>query len=326
MADSEEATPTEVTEGTDGESREAVSEPGPSVGVGDPDRVGEASEHGEDREPQEEAVGAALDRGGKPGSVSKTEKEEKEEEVGVKIEEQEEVGVKTEEEEEVGVKTEEEEEVGVKTVEEEEVGVKTEEEEEVGVKTVEEFEVKTVEEEEVKIEEEFGSNEGHEADGALRVSVPDDLDEMMDIGTVDQGEQEAQMSEEQPGSETDGSRSPPGPNSGNATSHPEGPRSSVTEDSDSAEEDVKPTMVPPPEEEEEEKEALSGSSPSPEAAADTGDEEISEDERLTHRFSRLWLVHMLTLRSYLLTQDTRHHCCLLTSSYYKYMFLLLSNY
>jgi len=48
---------------------------------------------------------------------------------------------------------------------------------------------------------------------------------------------------------------------------------SVTEDSDSAEEDVKPAILSPPEEEKE-KEALSGSSPSPEAAADTGDKDL----------------------------------------------------
>lgn len=47
----------------------------------------------------------------------------------------------------------------------------------------------------------------------------------------------------------------------------------MTEDSDSAEEDVKPAILSPPEEEKE-KEALSGSSPSPEAAADTGDKDL----------------------------------------------------
>jgi len=260
----------QVTEGTDGESREAVSEPGPSVDVGDPDRVGEASprlsEHGEDREPEEETVGAALDRGGKPGSVSESEKEE-EEEVGVTTEE--EFEVKTEEEfqvkteEEFEVKTEEEFEsneghVAVKddrslgdsptgpdasedshlhttseelentnmdttecvdTQQEEEKEKDDDEEEE-----KEEEEKKEEKEEEEKKEEE----EEEEADGALRVSVVDDLDEMMDIGTVDQVEQEAQMSEEQPGSETDGSRSPSGVNSGNVPSNPEGPRCKET--------------------------------------------------------------------------------------------------
>ncbi|TKS88871.1 Zinc finger MYM-type protein 3 [Collichthys lucidus] len=74
----------------------------------------------------------------------------------------------------------------------------------------------------------------------LRFSTAEDLDEMMDIGTVDQVEQEALMKEDEQNSvkDAESSRSP-------AVSH----TATVTEDSNSFEEDtddVKPTVLPPP--------------------------------------------------------------------------------
>uniref|UniRef100_A0A8C4NJ04 THAP-type domain-containing protein n=1 Tax=Dicentrarchus labrax TaxID=13489 RepID=A0A8C4NJ04_DICLA len=105
----------------------------------------------------------------------------------------------------------------------------------------------------------------------LRFSTGNDLDEMMDIGTMDQVEQEALMKEEEENSsmDVDSSRSPAISNT-----------ASVAEDSNSIKEetdDVKPTVLPPPSEEdqvEDVKVALdsmrSSSSPSSEATASTG--------------------------------------------------------
>ncbi|XP_070702115.1 zinc finger MYM-type protein 4-like [Pempheris klunzingeri] len=100
----------------------------------------------------------------------------------------------------------------------------------------------------------------------LRVSAADDLDEMMDIGTVDQVEQEALMKEEEQNSlrDVDSSRSPSITNT-----------ASVAEDSNSVKEevDVKPDVSPLPAEEDI-KVAVdmmqSSSSPSSEATASTG--------------------------------------------------------
>ncbi|XP_018554415.1 zinc finger MYM-type protein 4 isoform X2 [Lates calcarifer] len=115
--------------------------------------------------------------------------------------------------------------------------------------------------------EDAGTQQEEESHGhKLRVSTADDLDEMMDIGTVDQVEQEAQMKAEEP--EVESSRSPTSSNT-----------VSVAEDTYSVEEetDVKPTVLPPPAEEdqvEDMKVALdmmqSSSSPSSEATASTG--------------------------------------------------------
>ncbi|XP_041664939.1 zinc finger MYM-type protein 4-like isoform X2 [Cheilinus undulatus] len=99
--------------------------------------------------------------------------------------------------------------------------------------------------------------------GHLGVSGADDLDEMMDIGTVDQVEQEAQMKEQKENMmEVDSSRS-----------------ASVVDDSNSVEDepDVKPTVVPPVLEEDQTQDVKttvdsmqSVSSPSSEATASTG--------------------------------------------------------
>ncbi|GLD47742.1 zinc finger MYM-type protein 4 isoform X1 [Lates japonicus] len=113
--------------------------------------------------------------------------------------------------------------------------------------------------------EDVGTQQEEESHGhKLRVSTADDLDEMMDIGTVDQMEQEAQMKAEEP--EVESSRSPTSSNT-----------VSVAEDSYSVEEeaDVKPTVLPPPAEEdqvEDMKDMMqSSSSPSSEATASTGE-------------------------------------------------------
>ncbi|XP_047185946.1 zinc finger MYM-type protein 4 isoform X2 [Scophthalmus maximus] len=66
-----------------------------------------------------------------------------------------------------------------------------------------------------------------------KVSTADDLDEMMDIGTVDQSEQEAQMKEEEQQNSLESSRSP-------WTS------TTVSVAEEDEETDVKPTILPPP--------------------------------------------------------------------------------
>lgn len=70
----------------------------------------------------------------------------------------------------------------------------------------------------VDTEEDVSAQQQEESSGSkLRVSTADDLDEMMDIGTVDQVEQEAQMKEEQQENsamDVDGSRSPSSSNTG----------------------------------------------------------------------------------------------------------------
>ncbi|XP_067341184.1 zinc finger MYM-type protein 4-like isoform X2 [Channa argus] len=103
----------------------------------------------------------------------------------------------------------------------------------------------------------------------LKISTADDLDEMMDIGTVDQIEQEAHMKEEECNSlDAESSRSPAISNT-----------ASVAEDSNSVEEetDVKPPVLPPPTFEDQVKDVKvsldlmqSSSSPSSEATASTG--------------------------------------------------------
>ncbi|XP_042290921.1 zinc finger MYM-type protein 4 isoform X1 [Thunnus maccoyii] len=103
----------------------------------------------------------------------------------------------------------------------------------------------------------------------LRVSTADDLDEMMDIGTVDEVEQEAQMKEEEQSNLSDGDR-----RSSPAISN----TVSVAEDGNSFEDetDVKPTVLPPPTENDQSEDVKmsldlmqSSSSPSSEATAST---------------------------------------------------------
>ncbi|XP_068431607.1 zinc finger MYM-type protein 4-like isoform X2 [Clinocottus analis] len=251
MADSKEAT---QAEGTDEESMEAVSEPGPSVDVEDPERVRDApsrpSEHAEEDKPEEETVSTVLVSGGEPESTSESETDER-----VEVKTEEEFEAKTQEE--LEVKSEE----GFEVKTEEEFEVKTEEdfesiEEDVAVKDGRSEDGPAGPEQtserlanaDMDTEERVDAQQEKEAAGGKsRVSVADDLDEMMDIGTVNEVEQEAQMNEERQDSlmDADGSRSPSCVNS-----------ASVTDDSNSVEEevDVKPTVLPPPAEEEEEAE------------------------------------------------------------------------
>lgn len=219
---------TQVTEGTDRESMEGVSEPGGSVDAGDPELDPGASprlsEHGEEdnfvaekemeskdiehKETEsavapspvsvsalnpspsqsslitEETVGTVLAQGGEPGSTSESEKEA--------------TGVKTEEDFELS-----EENVAVKdnNIEKGPAGPDVSEDTNMD---------KTTDE---KMEPDIDTEQEKESVGC-KLSV-DDLDEMMDIGTVDQVEQEAQMKEEEQNSlDMDGSRSPAVSNTG----------------------------------------------------------------------------------------------------------------
>ncbi|KAK2830721.1 hypothetical protein Q5P01_018652 [Channa striata] len=123
------------------------------------------------------------------------------------------------------------------------------------------------EDDEVKQQEEqepesCGSNK-------LKNSTADDLDEMMDIGTVDQVEQEAQMKEEESSSlDAEISRSPAVSNTASVADHSK----SVKEETD-----VKPTVLPPLTDEDQDKDIKvsldlmqSCSSPSSETTASTG--------------------------------------------------------
>ncbi|XP_044027837.1 zinc finger MYM-type protein 4 isoform X2 [Siniperca chuatsi] len=284
MAGLKEATQTEVTEGTDGESMEAVSEPGASVDVGDPELVRGASprlsEYGEEvnsvaekeiehKETEaavvpvsvaplnpspsqssfstEETVSTVLVQGAETGSNSESEKEGTE--------------VKTEEEFELN-----EENMALKDniLEESPAGPDVSEDTN---QTSDGKKEKTNTDE--KMDPNIGTQQEKESLGCkLSVSTADDLDEMMDIGTVDQVEQEAQMKEEEQNSlmDVDSSRSPDISNT-------------ATEDSNSVKEetDVKPTVLPPPAEEdqvEDVKVAIdsmqSSSSPSSTVTASTG--------------------------------------------------------
>ncbi|XP_035038448.2 LOW QUALITY PROTEIN: zinc finger MYM-type protein 4 [Hippoglossus stenolepis] len=122
----------------------------------------------------------------------------------------------------------------------------------------------------VASKEEIDTQQENEPHGCKpRASTTDDLDEMMDIGTVDQVEQEAQMKvEEQQNSPTDeGNRCPPGTSS------------EVTMEEET---DVKPTILTPPpadDQAEDVKVALdriqSSSSPSSPTTASTGRESSS---------------------------------------------------
>lgn len=213
---------TQVTEGTDGESMEAVSEPGASGDVGDPELDRGASprlsEHGEDEHfvaekemeskeiehketeaaavpslgsvspqnqspPQssfstEETVSTVLVQAGEPGITSETKKEGSE--------------GKTEEDfelnkENVAVKD--------KSLEESAVGPDVSEETHMDKISDRKKEItNTIE----KMDPDVGTQQEKESLGCnLKVSTADDLDEMMDIGTVDQVEQEALMKEEE---------------------------------------------------------------------------------------------------------------------------------
>lgn len=199
---------------------EAVSEPGSSGDVGDPILVSGASprlsenggennfvaeKDGESQETEaavvpspvsasplnlspsqmslstEETVSTVLVQGGETGSTSESEKECTE--------------VKTEEEFEV-----KEENVGAKdnSVEESPTGPDVSENSNIDETSDCKNEINTDEKMDPDIDAKEDIDTERESLGCkLRVSTADDLDEMMDIGTVDQVEQEAQMKEEE---------------------------------------------------------------------------------------------------------------------------------
>ncbi|XP_038581186.1 zinc finger MYM-type protein 4-like isoform X1 [Micropterus salmoides] len=279
-----------VTEGTDGESMEAVSEPGSSGDVGDPILVSGASprlsenggennfvaeKDGESQETEaavvpspvsasplnlspsqmslstEETVSTVLVQGGETGSTSESEKECTE--------------VKTEEEFEV-----KEENVGAKdnSVEESTTGPDVSENSNIDETSDCKNEINTDEKMDPDIDAKEDIDTERESLGCkLRVSTADDLDEMMDIGTVDQVEQEAQMKEEEEQNslmEEDSSPSPVISNTALEAEH----SNSVKEETD-----VKPTVSPPPAEEDVKvavESMQSSSSPSSEATTSAG--------------------------------------------------------
>ncbi|XP_070777315.1 zinc finger MYM-type protein 4-like [Enoplosus armatus] len=286
-----------VTEGAEGEPMEAVSEPGASVDVGDPELVHGASprlsEHGEEdnfvaekemestesehKETEaaavtspvcvsppnpspsqssfstEETVSTVLVQGGETGSTSGSEKDGTE--------------VKTEEEFELNAEN-----VAVKDNSLEESPAAPGVSEDTNMDKTSKRELTNMDPD-IDTKEDIDIQQEKESVGCKRVSTADDLDEMMDIGTVDQVEQEAQMKEEEQNSlmDVDSSRSPAISNT-------------VAEDSNSVKEetDEKPTVVPPPAEEDQEEDVKvaldlmqSSSSPSSEATASIGSDSSS---------------------------------------------------
>ncbi|XP_041810879.1 zinc finger MYM-type protein 4-like isoform X2 [Chelmon rostratus] len=277
-----------VAEGADGGSMEAVKEPEASEDVGDPEFVCRASptlsEHREEddfvaAEPEsketehketeaavppspvsksplnpppsqssfstEDTVSTVLVQGGEPDSTSESEKEVTE--------------VKTEEDFELNAEN-----VVVKdnSLDESPAGPDITEGTNMDKTSDAKKEITNTDE---SVDSDSATQKEKESlSSNLRISTADDLDEMMDIGTVDQVEQEAQMKEEEQNSfmDVDSSRSPAISNT-------------VAGDSNSVEEetDVKPTVLPPLAEEDV-KVALdsmqSSTSPSSEATASTG--------------------------------------------------------
>ncbi|XP_034560540.1 zinc finger MYM-type protein 4 isoform X2 [Notolabrus celidotus] len=248
--------PGAVMEGADAESMEAVSESGASVSGGDPELIhrtsprlpddgeGMTSEEIKHRDAEagsrslspssaEDTVTKVLVQGDEPDSCSDSEKET--------------AVVKTEEDFE---STEEKDGIKAENWERSPAGA------DVG-KERNTDSGKEIAGKDVKTDEDVDAEQEELAHGSLRVSNADDLDEMMDIGTVDQVEQEAQMKEEEENSLMDVENS-----------H----AALVAEESNSLEEesDVKPTV----EQVEDVKTALdsmqSDSSPSSEATASTG--------------------------------------------------------
>nr|XP_040044626.1 zinc finger MYM-type protein 4 isoform X1 [Gasterosteus aculeatus aculeatus] len=253
-----------ITEGTDGQSMEAVSEPPASVDVGDPERVCEASSRPCERAEKENPV-----VGEKEGERNESQPEEPEiKDTGLVLGCEPGSSSDSEKEDGVEVKAEEEFETN-----EERVAIKDgcSEDGPAGPDASEDADMHETTCEALAITEDTETKESVNAEAdvcMLRVCAAADLDEMMDIGTVDQVEQEAQMKEEQQPNEmdTDNSRSPSPVN-----------RASTMEDSYSVEEgaDVKPAVWPPPAEEEEE---LSGDV---EEAPDTAQSGLFQSSKAT---------------------------------------------
>ncbi|XP_032391777.1 zinc finger MYM-type protein 4 isoform X1 [Etheostoma spectabile] len=228
-----------VTEGTDGESMEAASKPGASADVRDAELVHTASprlsEHGE-----EDNFVASENQ------VESKEIEPKESKTASQLSSEEAVDTVLIHCDEPGKTSDSE------------IGEATE--------------VKTEEKPDIDTKEDIDTQQEKESPGSkVRVSAVDDLDEMMDIGTVDQVEQEAQMKEEQLNSlmDVDSCCSPADSNT-----------ASVAEDKNSVKEeaDEKPTVLTPAEEDNV-KVSLDGiqssSSPLSEALTSTGSDSSS---------------------------------------------------
>lgn len=196
----------QITEGTDGQSMEAVSEPPASVDVGDPERVCEASSRPCERAEKENPV-----VGEKEGERNESQPEEPEiKDTGLVLGCEPGSSSDSEKEDGVEVKAEEEFETN-----EERVAIKDgcSEDGPAGPDASEDTDMHETTCEALAITEDTETKESVNAEAdvcMLRVCAAADLDEMMDIGTVDQVEQEAQMKEEQQPNEmdTDNSRSP----------------------------------------------------------------------------------------------------------------------
>ncbi|XP_023119889.2 zinc finger MYM-type protein 4 isoform X1 [Amphiprion ocellaris] len=215
-----------VTKEADGESVEAVSEPAASEDVGDPEPDSRSSHKLSEQEEEDNVIAAKKE-------IENTETQHKETDSEATATEEtfnkvtvHSGGDSESEKEAVEVKTEFEE-------KDENAAAPDGTLDEIPAKVSEDTNKTSKSKEEVKHnEEEDGTwQEMESAACKVRVSTADDLDEMMDIGTVDQVEQEAQMKEEEEFMDTEGSRSPSAPNT-----------VSVAEDTKSVEEepDVKP--------------------------------------------------------------------------------------
>ncbi|XP_073340521.1 zinc finger MYM-type protein 4 isoform X3 [Pagrus major] len=270
MAELKEATQTEVKEETDresveavsqlGSSVEAVSEPGSSVDVKDPELACRASLRLSERGEQDDSVAAEKEMESK-----ETEHKETEADVGpspesispqnqpssqssfftevstVLVQGGESDSTSASEKE---VKTEEDSElydenVAAKDNSSEESLTGPDISEDSSMDKTSELKEETTNTDE-KPNTEIDTQQ--EKSSLSRVSTADDLDEMMDIGTVDQVEQEAQMKEEEVNClmDVESSRSPAFSNTATEAED----KVSVKEETD-----VEPTVVPPPAEE-----------------------------------------------------------------------------
>ncbi|XP_008301887.1 zinc finger MYM-type protein 4 isoform X2 [Stegastes partitus] len=252
-----------VTKEADGESMEAASEPAASEDVGDPEPVTGSSHKLSEQEEEDEVVAAKQETENTETQQKETDPEEAASRSPSQAAEEtintvtvHSGGESESEKEGVEVKTEFEEK------EENTVAQDSSSGESVAKPKVNEdtnMDTTSDSREEVKHSDgdvdskEDRTRQQKEAGGCkLRVSTADDLDEMMDIGTVDQVEQEAQMKEEEELMDMESSRSPSASNT-----------VLMTEDGKSVEEeaDVKPTALDL---------MQSSSSPSSEATASTG--------------------------------------------------------
>ncbi|XP_071356045.1 zinc finger MYM-type protein 4 isoform X2 [Trachinotus anak] len=318
-----------VTEGTDGESMEAVSETEAKGDIGEPElsrgSSPRLSEHGE----EDNIVATEKEMEGKETEHKKTEKAvvppptsappenpsssqssvSTDETLGTDLVDSGEPGTTSESGNEgTEVKTGEESEL-----KEENIAVKDKSLEEcpAGPDVSEDTDMETTNTDgnkDIDSREDVGTQQETESCGCkLRFSTADDLDEMMDIGTVDQLEQEAQMKEEEEQNslmDVENSRSPASSNT-----------VSVAEDSNSFEEeaDVKPTVLPPLTEEEQVEDVKvaldmmqSSSSPSSEATASTGRDSSSPATMMNGmKVVKLSIPRLDTERLHATTQATK---------------------